>query len=180
MKKLLLTILTILCLKSEAQLASGYVSIVNTSTSYVCCDDSIIINFTFHFSGNPDTTQKWQFLLARDPFIFYPLSGPMKYTEFYSLPHQLVGSDTIYSLKVRIPCEFVDLKGEGETRVWITSESQYPIFIADCRAGIEEYWLSPKFPSAYYDFMGNVIEPKPGQLMIQRSGNRARKVRIND
>lgn len=132
----------------------------------MCPGDTL--NIWFKFDGTPGG---YQFNMVSSKIQIWQISSP----QFYSLPRSFVNGDTIYLIKFKTP-------------IWwpleITQVS--PNFINNwtvvfqCATGImERRWDELEGPSVYYDLMGNVTEARRGEILIERKGNRVRKVIIN-
>lgn len=183
MKKLftIMVLIMTLNLSSQNWPPSGTVHIVSTEPREMCDHDSMQVNFRFIFSGNPDTVVPWGFRVWVPPFGFYFIKN-FKYPQFYGLTKNLVGADTIYSFKFF----YSSTAGNpinyplGQNLVCISGQlSCVTIHVFECPEpnGIDElnpYTTKP----VYYDLYGNIIEQRKNEVIVEKIGNRRRKIVI--
>ncbi len=87
------------------------------------------------------------------------------------LPKTMIGTDTIYHLKVRIPLSFP----LGQATISPDLVTRTPLDIIECVTGIREEELNGVEP-IYYDFYGNRIEKRKGEMIIEQRGRYRVKV----
>ena len=94
---------------------------------------------------------------------------------FYQLQKEIVSGDTIYIKKLNTeswyPSGLISLSCGSDP---LNIELKCNDF-----TGITEYNLSNQKP-LYYDMMGNIVEPKSGQILILKQGNTFKKVLIHE
>nr|WP_298657185.1 hypothetical protein [uncultured Flavobacterium sp.] len=83
----------------------------------------------------------------------------------------MIGTDTIYHLKVRIPLSFP----LGQATISPDLVTRTPLDIIECVTGIREEELNGVEP-IYYDFYGNRIEKRKGEMIIEQRGRYRVKV----
>lgn len=175
MKKLLLLFALATALNSLSQVypPSGTVHIISVEPAVFCRKDTITIHFKFFYSGINDTIVPFFFHYFRPQFSFVSIWQP-KYYKFYGLTKNVVGSDTVYSFKTTVPATY----SAGPTNICINSQlSCIPIKFFECfdSSGLEELNPDSQKP-VYYDLYGNIIDPRKNEIMIEKIGNKRRKI----
>lgn len=163
-------IITILALIMSLKGLSYPITIYYITPSHICREDTMHVFCKWdgsfgssHFRFEPVFGQTWSFYWA--------------HYQFYSCPKTLLGTDTIYEVKIQIPIFFMWPNG-GPASVNIDLVTKIPFFMG-CDVGIEEYELI-ETPSIYYDLYGNMVQPRNNTLLIQQTGRTRKKVVLTD
>lgn len=155
-------ILLLLALTIKSQTTIFYVTPVT-----LCPGDSIGVLFKyngtpgesqFNFQGDSALLQIWQY----------------SNTDFNGLPKSIVGGDTLYF--VQLPTYSYWKQQKGKLSVdWVTT---WDITLR-CAApvGLPEYSMDQQAVT-YYDLMGNAINKRLNELLIEQRGGLRRKVYI--
>jgi len=184
MKKLLIILAVGLSLSAYSQQANptGTVSDLSVSQGSVCLCDSVDISFIFRDVSPlppPSDFNIW----AKDGSNYH-LVKSFDYTDIQNMTSAAVGNfynDTIYSTKMIIPCDLLfklNVNG-GVAIVGFTFKDgiSETAIVYNCTVGIEEYELDNS-PAVYYNFSGQIVEPKQGELLIKKVGKTRIKVLI--
>ena len=177
MKKIILILMCLISLRAAAQITStGTVILTSVAPYYACIGDSITISFKFKYSGVPSAVKQWNFNYNNNGQ--YTQIKYFVFSEFYHMNKSLIGTDTIYSFKALVPLTLPQvLMG-----VDVNTSGEYPgknIVIQKCINGIEQYQLDSITP-IYYDLMGNKIDKRMNEVIIEQVGNYRRKVLIQE
>lgn len=180
MKKLIVIILvlTLISFFVKGQV-NGTITVQNESPDHVCKDGAITINFKFKTTPtqtlNPD--QPFSFMYEADNGALW-LGYNIKCSAIFNLPKTLIGTDTIYQYLGIIPSD-IPLQHYlmyGLPNKTITGRS---FWVSKC-VGIEEYELNTNEQKTYYDLMGNKIDRRNGELIIEQIGNYRHKILIQE
>lgn len=177
MKKIILILVCLISLRAAAQItSSGTVILTSVNPYYVCMGDSITISFKFKYSGVPTTAPQWLFKYNNNGQ--FTAIKTFTYSEFYHMAKNFVSPDTIYSFKAKVPTTLPQIMLAVDVNV----SGEYPgknIVIQKCINGIEQYQLDSIAP-IYYDLMGNKIDKRMNEVIIEQVGNYRRKVLIQE
>jgi len=184
MKKLLIILAVGLSLSDNSQKKNltGTVSDLSIIQSSVCLCDSVDISFIYR-----DVTP----LPPPSPFSIwakdgskYSLVKSFDYTNIQNMWSSAVGNfynDTLYHTKVGIPCDLLsklNISGDvGIVTLTFKDGINKPITVYNCTVGIEEYELDNS-AAIYYNFSGQIVSPKQGELLIKQVGKTRIKVLI--
>ena len=86
--------------------------------------------------------------------------------------------DTLYSFNCNIPCNSLD--GLGSAAIFLVTLKDginNTLLVKNCTVGIEEYSDDEEVVK-YYNFSGQVVQPKQGELLIKQVGKTRIKVLI--
>lgn len=182
MKKLI-TILVVSANTLSAQ-SPPSVHIWRVTPDTVCAGDTIKIDFKFDPPTPVTSTQTNSAIYIVPPTQTVFIGN---YNQFYSMPKEtfypLGQGDSCYYMKVQVPASLPpglrQVKGSGGNQDYAT------FYIKNCSptntttppVGIEELSLYPETP-IYRNMMGNIIEKRYNELIIEQVGNRRRKVMI--
>ena len=184
MKKLLIILAVGLSLSTNAQQTNptGTVSDLSITQSSVCLCDSVDISFIYR--DVYPLPAPVDFNIFAKEGSKYVLVHSFDYTDIQSMGYSPVGNfynDTIYFTKMFIPCDLLsklNIGGSGAIVSFTFKDGiSETLKVYDCTVGIEEYELNDS-AAVYYDFSGNVVDPKVGQLLIKQVGNKRIKVLI--
>jgi len=184
MKKLLIILAVGLSLSANSQQVNptGTVSSLSISQTSVCLCDSV--DFSFIFRENTPLVNPPKFNIWAKEGSNYVLVHSFDWMDISQMGTSPVGNlynDTIYFSKMLIPCNlltslnlnfpsfnvqftFKDLATEG-------------LGVVNCTVGIDEYSADEEVVK-YYNFSGQVVEPKQGELLIKQVGKTRIKVLI--
>jgi hypothetical protein len=164
---------------------TGTVSNLSISQVSVCLCDSVDFNFIYR--------NVYPMPAAYD-FSIWAKNGSKKvlvhtfdYTDIYKMGTSPVGNfynDTIYFSRMYIPCDLLsklDLGSFNSITVQFTFDymngPNEGLGVVNCTVGIDEYELNDATP-IYYNFSGQIVEPKQGELLIKQVGKTRIKVLI--
>lgn len=166
MKKIIILLFMCFSIKSNAQLTASV--IVKSVTDSVIMGDTIEIHFVANFAYNDYARlQLWTPIYLQDCMYSH-------YTTVYGLSKD---SNNYYIKKVKI----IPAMGYGNARIYSNSTPSpgyLPFYIKHDDVGIREIDKTNSQNIEYYDLMGNKIDKKPNELIIEKSGNYRRKVII--
>lgn len=143
---------------SENPLQEVFIYSVDNRT--VCIGDSLTVNYKLAPSGTNDQiylnqpgviTRIWQF----------------SFSFLASQPSTVINGETIYTIKLYITPAFTP----GIASLFTPNGTIIiPIYLIDCVTGIENYYSedSHNTPVKYYDMMGNEIEKRFGEIIIEK------------
>lgn len=168
MKKLILALILITGIV-KGQNPSAYVTI-RAVTDTVYTGDSLKINFTYSVNSTP-CCDVVQIMIHNGFYSQNCLNTGINNLSMYGVMTDLDG--TKY-LKVKI----TPAMGTGYTRI-IANQNEKPTFIKTPSViGIEEHFMNSKAERKYYDLMGNEIQKRFNELIIEQVGDYRRKIYI--
>lgn len=170
MKKSVLLLSLILSLIGTAQNQST-ITINSVSPDTVYAGDTITIFFSFKKPGPGTVIQDQWYINSKAQG---QISG-ISYTDYYSLPKEFIGTDTIYQLKIKT----LTTHGIGAGSVKAHNSNVVPFFFCCNLTGIEEYRADTLAP-IYFDLIGNRISPRHNEIMIEQRGVIRRKIIIQN
>jgi hypothetical protein len=183
MKKIitLLSLLTI-SVNSFSQAINGTVTVRNTNPSMVCSGAVIPIKFRFDYNVPiTDPDQRFYFEYIADNLVLYP-GFSLSIPEILALPREFnavfdTDSMYVYNLVVNksIPKDHYMMYARPN-KVFGTGKS----FKISACVGIEEYEINNQYQPVYYDLMGNKINRRTGELIIEQIGTHRRKILIQE
>ncbi len=160
--KTLLTILLLVSLTAGAQ----NTKLKDVNPKQLCAGDTIRIDFTYN--GVPGAYQ-------------FNMEGPTQNhiwslygSSFYSLPKQLVGTDTVYTVKLATPIWWPN----GTTNVSLDWTNEVPVLFKCTITGTAELDTMVPVTPSYFDLNGQPTQPTVGELLIERRGTKFRKLII--
>jgi hypothetical protein len=183
MKKLLIILAVGLSLSANSQQVNptGTVMTLSVFQPSICQCDSVEFSFVFRDVAIQPPPQDF-FIWAKN-LNTHVLIHTFDYTDIKLMPTSPVGNfyqDTIYFSKMLIPCNLLSKLGVGfdfSTGITFKDGLSDNLFVKDCLTGVEEYSEDEKVVK-YYNFSGQVVEPKQGELLIKQVGNKRIKVLI--
>lgn len=159
---------------SQQSNSTGTVSDLSITQVSVCTCDSVDVSFMFRDNhpsiGSPNF--KIFYKQFGDLYVSYYEFG---WAEIRTMGTSPLGLDTIYFFRMAAPCQIAMFYFSFSNMNGGISES---LQIMDCTVGIEEYEQSPLTP-IYYNFSGQIVEPKQGELLIKQIDNKRIKVLIH-
>jgi len=185
MKKLLIILAVGLSLSVYSQQVNptGTVSNLSISQTSICACDSV--DFSFIFRNKAVLPPPSDFYIWAKEGNKEVLVHTFDYTDIYKMGTSPVGNlyqDTIYFSRMFIPCDLLsklDLGGFNSFNVTFNfkDDNTEKLRVADCTVGIDELLPDSATP-IYYNFSGQIVEPKQGELLIKQVGNKRIKVLI--
>ena len=183
MKKLLIILAVGLSLSVYSQQVNptGTVSNLSISQTSICACDSVDFSFIFR-----ENTQ------GAVPFSIWAKEGNKEVlvhsfdridiSQMGTSPVGNLYQDTIYFSRMFIPCDLLsklNLGGFPSFNVTFNfkDDNTEKLRVTDCTVGIDEL-LPDSAPLIYYNFSGQIVEPKQGELLIKQVGNKRIKVLI--
>jgi hypothetical protein len=161
---------------------TGTVSDLSVSQSSVCLCDSVDIIFIYReVSPLPSPID---FNIWAKEGNNYHLVHSFDYNDIKQMSFSPVGNfynDTLYFTKMFIPCDLLSKLNFGGDIAIISFTFKDGInetaMVKNCTVGIEEYELDNS-TAVYYNFSGQIVEPKQGEFLIKQVGNKRIKVLI--
>jgi len=183
MKKLFIILAVGLSLTVNSQQSNptGTVSNLSIIEGSVCVCDSI--NVSFVYRAQVPLSAPTNFTLFAQVSSLYRTMALFNYTDIFKMSKAPVGNffnDTTYSFKLKIPCNSLEPSGVNTIFSFTFKDSKIEaVLVKDCTnaVGIEEHEKSILTP-IYYNFSGEIVEPKQGELLIKQVGNKRIKVLI--
>jgi hypothetical protein len=182
MKKIITLFLLTISINSFSQPINGTVTVWNTHPDIVCSGAVLPIMFRFEYTEpltNPD--QRFYFEYIAQNGVLYP-GFSLSIPEILALPRVFdtvfdTDSMYVYNLVVNksIPKGTYFMSGRPN-QVWGTGKN----FKISLCVGIEEYALNSQYEPVYYDLMGNKINRRTGELIIEQIGTHRRKILVQE
>lgn len=182
MKKLLIILAAVTSTAYSQQTnPTGTVMNLSITQSSICLCDSVDISFVFRENNTASTIP---FHIWAKNVSNYSLVHSFDYNDIYSMGTSPVGNiynDTIYFTRMAVPCDLLSkLNVSGSAAIigfTFKDGISENVTTFDCTVGVEEYELNDSNP-IYYNFSGQIVEPKQGELLIKQVGNKRIKVLI--
>lgn len=176
MKKLFIILAVGLSLSVYSQQSNptGTVSDLSITQLSVCACDSLDVSFMFRDNNLMVNPPKFIIFYKQfgDPYVSY---YQFDWTDIYKMGTSPLGLDTIYLFRMVAPCNKIgSIQFSFSNMNGGAFES---VAVIDCTVGIEEYEQSSLTP-IYYNFSGQIVEPKQGELLIKQVGKTRIKVLI--
>lgn len=160
---------------SQQILNVGTIDNLSLSSNTVCACGSLTVSFSYTASGLIDDTETFKIYGK----VGTPLITLIQFnsTSINYMNKTVVGFDTTYHYTWNVPCGI--LKGADKILYLVSLNDGKPstLLIKDCTVGIEEYELDES-KAIYYNFSGQMVESKQGELLIKQVGNKRIKVLI--
>lgn len=184
MKKLLIILAVGLSLSVYSQQTNptGTVSDLSIVQGSVCLCDSVDVSFIFRNKATLPSPS--DFYIWAKSGSNYILMHTFDYNDIYQMLATPVGNlynDTLYHTKVSIPCGLFSNNGISGSAAILPFTFKdgllETLIVYNCTVGIEEYSADEQ-TITYYNFNGQVVEPKQGELLIKQVGKTRIKVLI--
>jgi len=163
--------ITILLLMLVAFFGKSQISIVDASEK-TCPGDDIEVKFKWNQSLG---VTNFRIDYLSDNGILGARIWETQNLTFYALEKEIISNDTIYIKKLNTESWYP----LGKVKLSCGSDSLNIELKCNDVTGVSEYNLNHK-NCMYYDFTGNIIEPKTGQILILKQGNTFKKVLIHE
>lgn len=186
MKKLIIILAVGLSLSAYSQQVNptGTVSNLSIFQTSVCACDSVDVSFIYR-NVYP--------MPAPYDFSIWAKNGSNKvlvhtfdYTDIYKMGTSPVGNfynDTLYFSRMFIPCDLLSKLNLNFPYYSVSFTFDYMngpnegLAVVNCTVGIEEYEVDGQ-EVKYYNFNGQIVQPKQGELLIKQVGKTRIKVLI--
>jgi len=182
MKKLLIILAVGLSLSvySQQVTPTGTVLSLSVSQQSVCQCDSVDFSFIFREKPTFPSSVASFSVYARNASV-YVLLKTFTHGDIKLMGTSPVGNqDTIYFSKMLIPCDLLSKLGvdfDYTASITFKDGSSEGLFVKNCLVGVDELLPDSATP-IYYNFSGQIVEPKQGELLIKQVGNKRIKVLI--
>lgn len=183
MKKLLIILAAILTLSANSQVtnSSGTVSALSIAQNSVCVCDSV--NVSFRYRCQLPLSAPVDFTLHAQVNSVYRTMALLNYNKIFKMSKVPVGNiynDTTYSFKCPISCNSLAPSGINAIFSFTFKDAIIiPVLVKNCMdaVGIEEHSADEEVV-IFYNFSGQIVEPKQGDLLIKQVGKTRIKVLI--
>ena len=152
---------------------TGTVSNLSIFQTSVCACDSVDVSFIYRNVVTLPPPQDFVIFYKQfgDPYVSY---YKFDYTDIYKMGTSPLGLDTIYFFRMAAPCQAAKFYFSFSNMNGGISEG---LSVVDCTVGIEEYEIDGQ-EVKYYNFNGQIVQPKQGELLIKQVGKTRIKVLI--
>lgn len=182
MKKLLIILAVGLSLSAYSQQVNptGTVSNLSIVQTSICACDSVEFNFIFRENAQGTVP----FNIWAKNGSQYLLIHSFDRMDISQMPTTPVGNfynDTIYHSTMTIPCDILTKLNLNfpyfSVQFTLKDGVSEGLGVVNCTVGVEEYEMDGQ-EVKYYNFNGQIVQPKQGELLIKQVGKTRIKVLI--
>lgn len=181
MKKLLIILAVGLSLSAYSQVtnSSGTVSTLSVAENSVCICDSVNVSFIYRIQL--PISAPIDFTIHAKVDNVYRVMYVFNYNDIFKMNKVAIGNiynDTTYLFKLPILCNSLD--GIGDVAIFLFTLKDginKTVLVKNCTVGIEEYEMDGQ-EVKYYNFNGQIVQPKQGELLIKQVGKTRIKILI--
>jgi hypothetical protein len=157
------------------------VSVYNNGQTIACLGSPFTVKLKFKYTSPVNPSSIVYFVYKADNLADYGAFN-IKCGDIYGLPKSFNGTDTIYIFNFNIP-ENIPIQHYllyARPITGLVTQAAVNVQLDAC-VGIEELELNKSIEApVYYDLMGNEIDKRYNQIIIERVGNNRRKVLIQE
>ena len=163
--------ITILLIIMSVFISNAQVDIISASEK-TCPGIDIEVNFKWDQSNGISV---FRIDYLKDNGVLGACIWEVENSTFYNLEKKIIAGDTIYTknLSTQLWYPF------GEVALSCVNNSTNIELKCSDVTGISEYDMVNSKP-VYYNFTGEIVDPKPGQILILKQGNTVKKVLIHE
>lgn len=161
---------------------TGTVSTLSISQTSVCACDSV--DFSFIFRGNTQLVNPPKFNIWAKNGSQYLLIHSFDWIDISKMGTSPVGNfynDTLYFSRMFIPCDLLEKLNLNfpsfSVQFTLKDNITEGLVVVNCTVGIEEYEIDGQEVKCY-NFNGQIVQPKQGELLIKQVGKTRIKVLI--